>query len=449
MADVFLSYAREDQSRARVIADALSHRGWTVWWDRKTPPGLSFDEVIERELSICHCAIVLWSANSVKSRWVLTEANDAAERNILVPVRIEDVKVPFEFRRLHAADLTEWDGARDDDQWNQIVDRVSELVAPSKEPVAEVPPIAALEALSPSSSDEAPRHPRSGILSEAEIRVVDTVVLTKAPLILVGEPGSGKTHLAETIADRLGLEPPSVFETRSDSTAVELLYQYDGIRRQHDAQRRGAVPPFDPYLTLGPLGLAIVLSGSTSAPPGLRFPQSANPRRSVVLIEGVDKGSREFANDLTGSLRTMSFVVKEAGNSRVTANRDRWPIVVMTSTGERELPDALLRICVYHQMAFPAVDHLEAIARALNPGVSERMVSEAARRFCEIRALPDLRNLPGLSQFLVWLKVIVGRSEETGASQLDGPDAMALDASLLAKSYEDRLLLEQHLKPAK
>ena len=108
MADIFLSYASADRDRARALADALAVQGWSVWWDRTIPPGRQFDEVIEEELAAAGCVVVLWSKASVVSSWVKTEAAEARDRRILVPVLIEDAKIPLEFKRLQAADLSGW-----------------------------------------------------------------------------------------------------------------------------------------------------------------------------------------------------------------------------------------------------------------------------------------------------------------------------------------------------
>jgi len=108
MADIFVSYASADRDRARALAEALATQGWSVWWDRTIPPGRQFDEVIEEELAAAGCVVVLWSKASVASSWVKTEAAEARDRKILVPVLIEEVKIPLEFRRLQAADLSQW-----------------------------------------------------------------------------------------------------------------------------------------------------------------------------------------------------------------------------------------------------------------------------------------------------------------------------------------------------
>ena len=112
MSDLFVSYASADRDRARASAQALTEHGWSVWWDRTIPPGKQFDEVIEEALDAARCVVVLWSKASVASTWVKTEAAEAMRRKILVPVLIEDVKIPLEFRRLQAADLSRWNGER-------------------------------------------------------------------------------------------------------------------------------------------------------------------------------------------------------------------------------------------------------------------------------------------------------------------------------------------------
>jgi len=110
VSDIFVSYASADRDRARAVAQALTDQGWSVWWDRTIPPGRQFDEVIEEALDSARCVVVLWSRASVASQWVKTEAAEAMRRKILVPVLIEDVKIPLEFRRLQAADLSTWTG---------------------------------------------------------------------------------------------------------------------------------------------------------------------------------------------------------------------------------------------------------------------------------------------------------------------------------------------------
>lgn len=110
MSDIFLSYADEDKSRAKQLADSLGRQGWSVWWDKKIPPGQSFDTVIQKALDGARCVVVLWTAHSTSSHWVKTEAAEGARRGILVPALMEKVDLPLEFRRIQSADLTAWQG---------------------------------------------------------------------------------------------------------------------------------------------------------------------------------------------------------------------------------------------------------------------------------------------------------------------------------------------------
>ena len=114
MSDIFISYASADRERAKILADVLAEQGWSVWWDRVIPPGKQFDEVIEEALDAAKCVVVLWSQASTASTWVKTEAAEAMRRKALIPAVIENVKIPLEFRRLQAADLSHWKGDRSD-----------------------------------------------------------------------------------------------------------------------------------------------------------------------------------------------------------------------------------------------------------------------------------------------------------------------------------------------
>jgi hypothetical protein len=134
VADIFLSYASPDRDRARLLADALERLGWSVWWDRVIPPGRVFDEVIEESLTAARCVIVLWSTASIASDWVKTEAAEAAARRVLVPALIDHVKIPLEFRRFQAADLTAWTGAPNDAEFAKLAASVAPLLGRAIEP---------------------------------------------------------------------------------------------------------------------------------------------------------------------------------------------------------------------------------------------------------------------------------------------------------------------------
>ena len=128
MSDIFISYARADKDRAELLADALTRKGWSVWWDREIPPGKSFDETIENALTSARCVIVLWSKDSVSSRWVKTEAAEGAARGILVPALIDKVRIPLEFKRIEAADLCDWQGDSPHSEFDQLLKTVASLL---------------------------------------------------------------------------------------------------------------------------------------------------------------------------------------------------------------------------------------------------------------------------------------------------------------------------------
>ena len=125
---VFISYASEDVLRAKSLATALSQYGWNVWWDRTIPPGKRFDEVIESALDSANCVIVLWSNASISSRWVKSEAEEGARREVLVPALIEEVKIPLAFRHLQAAKLVDWNGSREHPEFKQLAASVRALL---------------------------------------------------------------------------------------------------------------------------------------------------------------------------------------------------------------------------------------------------------------------------------------------------------------------------------
>lgn len=128
MADIFISYSSEDKTRVKTIAEVLEQKGWSVWWDRQIPVGQRFDTVIEQELNQAKCVIVIWTQRSVNSEWVKNEANEAAQRNILAPVLLEDVKIPLAFRRIEAAQLTNWKGETDHPELEILFNAVTAII---------------------------------------------------------------------------------------------------------------------------------------------------------------------------------------------------------------------------------------------------------------------------------------------------------------------------------
>jgi len=132
MSDIFISYSKSDRNRARTLAEALEKKGWSVWWDRKIPPGKSFDQVIEEALNETKCVVVLWSKESVNSNWVKEEASEGLRRNILVPALIDDVAIPLGFKRFQAANLVDWIGTSQHTEFDEMVGAIEGIVGKPK-----------------------------------------------------------------------------------------------------------------------------------------------------------------------------------------------------------------------------------------------------------------------------------------------------------------------------
>jgi hypothetical protein len=221
MSDIFISYARADREKAELLARAFSRKGWSVWWDREIPPGQAFDETIENVLSSARCVLVLWSANSVASRWVKTEAAEGAARGILVPVLIENVKIPLEFRRIEAADLSRWRNDFSDPEFEQLLRTVAGLIqgsAPAR------PKQIAIDIESPSSR----RWNMSSVLAGVAIGVIGSIAALYQTGFFESQAPTPSEIRSSTTPPRTGEDPsPSGVEAltagQSRSRALNLL----------------------------------------------------------------------------------------------------------------------------------------------------------------------------------------------------------------------------------
>jgi MoxR-like ATPase len=207
------------------------------------------------------------------------------------------------------------------------------------------------------------------------------------PLLVKGEPGTGKTLLAQAIAETVGTELLR-WPVKSTTRAQDGLYVYDTVQRLYDARfGEGEVKDIRRYIKLGPLGRAL-----------------SSPRRVVLLIDEVDKADVEFPNDLLDELDQMRFVVTETGDE-VRANER--PVVIITSNNEKELPDAFLRRCVFHFLDFPDAERMKRIVRVHHPAVEQDLVDQAVAAFYELRTLPRLRKRPSTSELVDWISVLM------------------------------------------
>ena len=224
------------------------------------------------------------------------------------------------------------------------------------------------------------------IVSEELARAVDVAIHLRRPLLIKGEPGTGKTLLAINLAEALGM-PLERWQVKSTTKAVEGLYEYDTVRRLHDSRfGEGDVHDVERYIELGPLGRAF-----------------ESDERKVVLIDEIDKADLEFPNDLLHELDTMTFTIPETGRTISAKHR---PIVIITSNNEKELPDAFLRRCVFHFIAFPDRPLMERIVRVHHPDVEDQLLGSALEAFYRLRDVDGLRKPPSTSELIDWVSAL-------------------------------------------
>lgn len=252
---------------------------------------------------------------------------------------------------------------------------------------------------------------------------VNAAITLERPLLVKGEPGTGKTELAKQIASSLGLELIE-WHVKSTTRAQQGLYEYDAVSRLRDSQ----------------LGEERVHDVKNYIKHGKLWDAFDSKKKVVLLIDEVDKADIEFPNDLLQELDRMEFHVYETGEMITAKQR---PIVIITSNNEKELPDAFLRRCFFHYIAFPDSETLHRIVDVHYPGIKKNLVREALTLFYEIRETPGLKKKPSTSEALDWIRLLVADEMEPGDLRGDARNMLPKLHGALLKNEQDVHLFER------
>jgi MoxR-like ATPase len=252
---------------------------------------------------------------------------------------------------------------------------------------------------------------------------VNAAVTLQRPLLVKGEPGTGKTELARQVAASLDM-PLIEWHVKSTTKAQQGLYEYDAVSRLRDSQ----------------LGEARVHDVAHYIRRGKLWEAFAAPARVVLLIDEIDKADIEFPNDLLQELDRMEFHVYETGE---TVHAQHRPVVIITSNNEKDLPDAFLRRCFFHYIRFPDAETLAAIVRLHFPGLKERLLAAALAEFFEVRETPGLKKKPSTSEMLDWLKLILAEDLQPEDLKRDPRQILPRLHGALLKNEQDVQLFER------
>ncbi|MEC3860599.1 MoxR family ATPase [Mesobacterium sp. TK19101] len=252
---------------------------------------------------------------------------------------------------------------------------------------------------------------------------VNAAITLERPLLVKGEPGTGKTELARQVAEALGL-PMIEWNIKSTTKAQQGLYEYDAVSRLRDSQLGDErVNDVRNYIRKGKLWQAFEAPGKV-----------------VLLIDEVDKADIEFPNDLLQELDKMAFHVYETGETVQAKHR---PIVIITSNNEKELPDAFLRRCFFHYIRFPDADTMRKIVEVHHPGIKPTLLTEALTQFYNLRDQQGLKKKPSTSEVLDWLKLLLAEDLSAEDLKRNGADALPKLHGALLKNEQDVHLFER------
>ncbi len=250
------------------------------------------------------------------------------------------------------------------------------------------------------------------VVTDELMNAVNVSIALKKPLLIKGEPGTGKTMLAEAIAESLDM-PLIIWSIKSTTKAQDGLYVYDTVQRLYDSQfGEGDVKNIGQYIKLGKLGEAFT-----------------SDQQVVLLIDEIDKADLEFPNDLLWELDKMEFYINETKETVTAKHR---PIVIITSNAEKELPDAFLRRCIFHYIEFPDAEKMEEIIRVHYGDIDKKLVENALEAFYKIRDMKDLQKRPSTSELLDWIQALM----ISGVSITDLYEEMPFLGVLLKKNQD-------------
>ncbi len=252
---------------------------------------------------------------------------------------------------------------------------------------------------------------------------VNAAVALERPLLVKGEPGTGKTELAKQVAEGLGLRMIE-WNIKSTTKAQQGLYEYDAVSRLRDSQLgEERVHDVKNYIKKGKLWEAFEAD-----------------EKVVLLIDEIDKADIEFPNDLLQELDKMEFHVYETGETIKAKQR---PIMIITSNNEKELPDAFLRRCFFHYIRFPDTETMQQIVEVHHPGIKSSLLTTALTQFYEIRETPGLKKKPSTSEVLDWLKLLLPEDLDAADIKRDGVDALPKLHGALLKNEQDVHLFDR------
>ena len=251
---------------------------------------------------------------------------------------------------------------------------------------------------------------------------VNASITLEKPLLVKGEPGTGKTELARQIAQSLDLKIIE-WNIKSTTKAQQGLYEYDAVSRLRDSQLGNKLQDINNYIKKGKI-----------------WDSFTSKKKVVLLIDEIDKADIEFPNDLLQELDRMEFYVYETGELVKANNR---PIVIITSNNEKELPEAFLRRCFFHYIQFPEIETLKKIVKVHFPNIKKNLLDFALKRFFEIRDIPGLKKKPSTSEALDWIKLLLIEDLETIDLKKSGKNIIPKLYGALIKNEQDVGLFEQ------